>query len=276
MNSPNKLSVVIPIFNQSHLTERCLKSLFAHSSQVVEVVVVNNASNDKTNDVLERMGVLADQAQIRFEIVNNAENRGFGRACNQGIRKLHFESAPGMPLQNHFAVILNNDTWLMNGWDRALTEKASSLRLGCIGPYFYEGAFDEKDLYRRSEAFVMLNGHKTRNHFVPILMCFTAEAILKLRFDHGGIFDERFFVTYEDADLKVRMEQAKVKYAQTGACFIWHHSMGSRKSLPSGYEQEGHRVFLEKWGFDPREHHHTLLGKLKRGYWKLKEKYGMF
>jgi hypothetical protein len=72
------------------------------------------------------------------------------------------------------------------------------------------------------------------------------------------------------------MKSFGMNYAQTGSCFIWHHSKGTRDHLPSGYEQEGLRLFMEKWGFDPRLQEHTLWARWKRRYWKILEKRGLF
>jgi len=265
----NRVSVVIPVFNQVHLTQRCLESLFKNSTRVQQITVINNGSKDKTIEALEDFRSQAHEKEIEFDAIHNAENLGFGRACNQGIRKS----------TGDYVMILNNDTWLMPAWDHVLLQAHQELRLDCVGPYFYEGPFDETEIETRAKNFIVKNAKSTRHHFVPILMSFTRKAIDELKLDHGGIFDERFFVTYEDTDLKERMERQSLSYAQTGACFIWHHSMGTRNAkgmLPVGYEQEGLEHFIKKWGFDPRTRDHTLVARLRRRLWKIKEKFGRF
>jgi GT2 family glycosyltransferase len=267
------VSVIIPVFNQVHLTERCLVSLLAHSHQVREVFIIDNASRDDTEAFLQKIAAHFREKNIFFQVITNEKNTGFGRACNQGIRLA----------SGDFVAILNNDTWQMPGWDEVLAEKLKESDIDCIGPYFYEGPFDESTLAKRAQEFTQRNQKKIRAHFMPILMFFKKEAIQKLKFDHGGIFDERFFVTYEDTDLKERMLGLNLRFAQTGSCFIWHHSMGTRNAkkdgialLPSGYEKEGLKLFMEKWGFDPRPRDHTFTEKLKRRYWKWKEQHGLF
>ncbi len=266
------ISVVIPVFNQSSLTQCCLKSLLEHSARaphgVGEVVVINNASTDDTATVLAGFSQSFKTSGIRLQILHNDKNVGFGRACNQGIRESKGE----------YLAILNNDTWLMPNWDQALMQALEKNQLDLVGPYFDEKPLSE-NMLDRAQTFIQKNHSGLRHHFVPILMFFKRSAIELLKFDHGGIFDERFFVTYEDTDLKHRMCLAGLKYAQTGSCYIWHRSMGTRSQkglLPSGYEVEGLRLFIEKWKFDPRDQDHTALAKLRRRFWKLKEKYGLF
>ena len=267
-----KVSVVIPVFNQCQLTERCLLTLLEHSTLLSEVFIINNASRDQTAEILEGFQVRFNRLGVLFQIITNVENVGFGRACNQGVR----EFLKGLA---QYLVILNNDTWLMPQWDQALTESLTRFQLDCVGPYFYEKPFTH-ELSTLASGFVKRNADRLRHHFVPILMCFTRAAIEKLSLDcpgsNGGIFDERYFVTYEDTDLLTRMKKMKMTYGQTGSCFIWHHSKGTRSKLPSGYEQEGLRLFMEKWNFDPRERDHTLWARLKRRYWYILDRMGIF
>lgn len=268
------VSVVIPVYNQSHLTRRCLDSLYSNSLDLKEIFVVNNASKDDTPEVLASF---AGRPGPRLEVIHNSENSGFGRAVNQGLRKC----------TGDHLVVLNNDTWLMPGWDRALSgstgssppfSKDSRKSLDVVIPYFYEKPFSD-DIPRIAEEFVRRNQGRIRHHFAAILFMITRSAFERLKLPHGGLFDERFFVTYEDTDLLRRMRDLGVTYGQTGSCFIWHHSMASRSApgaLPPWYEQEGLKLFIEKWGYDPRPAEHTLTARLRRRWWKIKDKYGRF
>jgi len=269
-----KVSVVIPVFNQSHLTQRCLDSLIQNSSILQDVIIIDNASSDDTETLLNQFREQFSQTAIHFSVIKNDKNLGFGRACNQGIREYLKSDAP-------YLFILNNDTWLMPGWDRALIEAMNHHSVDCIGPYFYEKPFHDH-MTKTAKNFVSRNRHGFRNHFVPILMCFNRSAVEKLSADcpgsNGGMFDERYFVTYEDTDLLNRMKSIGLKYGQTGSCFIWHRSQGTRSSsaLPSGYEQEGLKLFMEKWGYDPRPLEYTFRSRMKKRYWRFLEWLGKF
>jgi GT2 family glycosyltransferase len=262
------VSVVIPVFNKVELTNRCLDSLLKNSKALSEVFVVDNASSDSTPAVLLEWAPRFTEQGIRFQVIRNEQNLGFGRACNQGIRISSGE----------FVAIVNNDTWLMDGWDRALIDEAQERRLDEVGPFFDERPWLDRPEARAKE-FLRRNPTGFRKHFVPIVMLFTRQSVERLKFDHGGLFDERFFVTYEDTDLLHRMRQLKIRYGQTSRCYIWHHSMGTRGTpglLPSGYEQEGLKLFIEKWGFDPRAAEHTLIERWKRKCRNRRAAKGMF
>lgn len=261
-------SLVIPVFNKVELTLRCLDSVLSHSTQLEEVFIIDNASTDTTPIRLLEFKARFESKAIPFKIITNQTNLGFGRACNQGIREARGETL----------ALLNNDTWVMPNWDGVLSEVIQKEKFDLLGPFFDERP-SAGDLQERSQTYLRQNSEKIRAHFVPILMFFKSSAIDKLKLPHGGIFDERFFVTYEDTDLIFRMRELQLQYGQTSLCYIWHHSMGTRASpglLPQGYEADGLRLFIEKWGFDPRLKEHTWMERWKRKYRIYRASRGLF
>ena len=262
------VSVVIPVFNKAELTTRCLDSLLRNSRALSELTVVDNASSDSTPEVLLNWVTRFEAQGIRFRVIRNEQNAGFGRACNQGIR-----ISTGA-----YVAIVNNDTWLMEGWDQALIDEIQARSLDEVGPFFDERPWVENPDARARE-FLERNPNRFREHFVAMLMFFTRSAVERLRFDHGGLFDERFFVTYEDGDLLQRMRILGIRYGQTSQCYIWHHSMGTRGTpnlLPSGYEQEGLRLFIEKWGRYPIFESQGFWERWKRNRMRRRARKGLF
>lgn len=257
------ISVVIPVYNQAHLTERCLVSLLENSLIAKELFVVDNNSTDTTSILLKKFQQKFSSKGWNMQIISNHENVGFGRACNQGIRAS----------SGDHVVILNNDTWLMPGWDEALLRRLNDLNADMVGPYYDESAFDAENTPKMAKKFVSRNRNKSSIDFVAILMFFRRATL-----DEIGLFDERFFVTSEDDDLRVRMERAGKRYFQVGDCYIWHHSSGTRHSqkLPSNFEEEGLRLFIEKWGFDHRGRNKTIYAKVRRKWRKIKASMGLF
>ncbi len=261
-------SLIIPVYNKLSLTLRCLESVLENSTQLKEVFVIDNASKDETPLRLHEFKIRFEAKKIAFTIITNDANAGFGRACNQGVRLATGE----------FIAILNNDTWVMPGWDQVLAKVSTEKNLDLVGPFFDERP-DNDDLPLRCKKYLETNSAKLRKHFVPILLFFRRSAVEKLKLAHGGIFDERFFVTFEDTDLLYRMREQHLRYAQTSLCYIWHHSMGTRSSpglISANHELDGLRLFQEKWGFDPRPLEHTWLERLKRKYRKYRARRGLF
>jgi GT2 family glycosyltransferase/SAM-dependent methyltransferase len=71
-----EISVVIVLWNQAHLTLKCLRALFDQDGPSIEVILVDNASSDETEALLTHL------EDVR--IVRNTENVGFLLGCNQG------------------------------------------------------------------------------------------------------------------------------------------------------------------------------------------------
>lgn len=72
---PAPTSVVVVAHDSGDWLRRCAESVLAQSAPV-ELIVVDNASRDGSLDRLP--------ADARLRLIRNADNRGFGAACNQG------------------------------------------------------------------------------------------------------------------------------------------------------------------------------------------------
>jgi GT2 family glycosyltransferase len=80
MQTPNHLvSVTIVTYNSQPFIQRCIDSVLAQDWSPVEVIVVDNASSDRTSSLLESY-------RDRIQVILNPDNRGFTAAQNQAIR----------------------------------------------------------------------------------------------------------------------------------------------------------------------------------------------
>ena len=89
------ISVVVLNWNGGRIVEKCLMSLRDQSYYPLEIIVVDNASTDKSVDLIK----------IRFpevKLIVNDKNLGFGGGNNVGIRASH----------GKYIMILNNDARL--------------------------------------------------------------------------------------------------------------------------------------------------------------------
>ena len=95
MNSGKKTLVVIPNYNGGARITACLQSVLAQTYQPLEIVVVDNASTDASDRLVQ-----AQFPQIRF--VQMGYNSGWGVACNAGMRAA----------ESDYIVLLNNDAYM--------------------------------------------------------------------------------------------------------------------------------------------------------------------
>ncbi len=87
--SGSGVDVVIVNWNSGAYLAQCVASVDVHGdAEVKRIVVVDNASTDRSDDVTT--------ARVPLEIVRNASNVGFGAACNIGARRgrAEFDSVP--------------------------------------------------------------------------------------------------------------------------------------------------------------------------------------
>ena len=88
------LSIIIVLYNQAHFSFLCLKSILHHADVEYEVVIIDNASTDETEDLLSKI----DNAKV----IRNKENIGFLKAVNQASKVA----------KGKYVLLLNNDAML--------------------------------------------------------------------------------------------------------------------------------------------------------------------
>ncbi|MGA2296552.1 MAG: glycosyltransferase [FCB group bacterium] len=113
-------TVIIPVFNQKHYTEKCLEALFKTITDNTEVIVVNNGSEESTSEILEIFLI----KHKNFKVINNNRNLGFAIACNQGIKES----------KGKYPILLNNDTIPTTGWlENMIAEVENNVHVGIVG-----------------------------------------------------------------------------------------------------------------------------------------------
>lgn len=197
-----KLSFVIPAYNEEKTISQCLKSIFQEIDAMslrkeVEVVVVNNASTDKTAELV------AGFPGVRLI---NENKKGISSARASG-----FENSHGELIAN-----IDADNTLPVGWlSKVLEEYKNNEKLVCLsGPLEYVGIssldkFLAHIFYYLAYFFYLLNNFSRLGSMVQGgNYVVKHEAILKM----GGYNREVKFYG-EDADLARRLFKfGKVKF----------------------------------------------------------------
>jgi GT2 family glycosyltransferase len=243
---PPRTSIVIPVFNKVEFTFQCLRSLLREVDfDDTEVIVVNNASTDETARLLAHFRGLVT-------VIDNAENRGFVDACNQGA-----EAARGEHL-----VFLNNDTVVLPGWLRHLRDTVEGdARVGAVGSMFlYEdGRVQEAGagVWQSGAAFHYGWGgspdDRRYNFAREVDYCSGASLLVRRElFARLGGFDRRFAPAYyEDVDIcfGVRSLGYKVVY-QPMSRVVHYEGATAGRDAGAGfkrYQVINRAKFVEKW-----------------------------
>ena len=250
-------SAILVSWNTRDELLRALGSLKA-ARLSLEVVVVDNASTDGS-----AAAVRAGHPNV--SLIENDENLGFGRACNQGIRA---GSAPHV-------LLLNSDAELRPGALEAMAEILDQhAEVAVVGPRtrYADGAIQvswgrfpgllaewhQRRLVLGTEARLPAalehaEQVASREHEPDWVSgsCWLArrEALLAV-----GLFDEGFFLYEEDIDLCLRLRQAGWRIVFTPRAEVVHQQ-GVSKARSSGRAlAEYHRSHLRYY----RKHNNPL------------------
>lgn len=81
-----KISVIVPIYNVETFIERCVKSLMRQTLDEVEFIFVNDATPDKSMDVLMQTLELFPEKKECVKIFEHYRNKGLPAARNTGLK----------------------------------------------------------------------------------------------------------------------------------------------------------------------------------------------
>ena len=254
-----KGALVVAAWNHFALTQRFLESLAKAGAQNWRVFLIDNGSSDETP---KSVVALATRLGIDLVYLRNADNQGCARAWNRGLRQAIAEA---------YALIgvVNNDLVFSSRWDKGLRNfwRQHGTQF-VISPHVLRGTLSQFD--ENAEAFARRNQKRIRKQLVSAAMFMDAGVFAKI-----GFFDERFFVGFEDYDFMIRLQAAGIGFRTLGNSVVWHKEKSSRSALSADHETEGQRLFLEKWG--PSAMGHAVVGipRMKKRYWRLRERFGL-
>ena len=49
-----KISVIVPVYNSEEFIERCIKSIINQTLKDIEIILINDGSTDKSQEIIER------------------------------------------------------------------------------------------------------------------------------------------------------------------------------------------------------------------------------
>lgn len=223
------LSVVIVNWNVRDLLRRCLETIVAAQSPVVEVIVVDNASSDGSAEMVHT-------AFPRATLIANADNRGFPAANNQGLAAA----------RGRFVMILNPDTEIVgDALARMVAYLDAHPEAGALGPQLVNPDGSIQSSHRRFPTFATalfestwLQGiaprHLLRRFYMDDTPADTTHevdwvtgaciAVRRGVLDRVGGFDEGFFMYSEELDWCKRIKSAGWKIVYLPEAKVIHHA----------------------------------------------------
>lgn len=226
------VSVILVNYNTKDMTRDCLNSIFNFTKDLdFEVFVVDNNSQDGSSEMIEQ-----EFPQVR--LIKNSENKGFGSANNIAIRQSEAK----------YVFCLNTDTFLVDNSIKKLfdfMENPENKNVGSCGCQLLDKNMQPQHSYgcypRISRIIFTLFGlallfpktyrriftqTKNENDETPYEVEYITGADLFIRksvLDEVGMYDEDFFMYFEDSELEYRINKAGYKNVIIPTVHIVHY-----------------------------------------------------
>lgn len=233
-----RVGAVILNYRGADDTIACLDSLASLTTPVRTIVVDNGSGEGSVERIRAGHGDVA--------LIVNDENIGFAAGNNVAIERLLADGA-------EFVWVLNNDTTVEPGTLAAMLDiAASDDRLGAVGSVIYDMARPERVLTWGGGSVSRWTG-RTRDAREPgDRIDYVTGASMLLRsaaLRDVGLFDPRFFFTWEDVDLGIRLRDAGWRIAVAEESRVrhrWGGTVGSVAPVRLEHHAAGLVVFMRK------------------------------
>ena len=203
------VTIVILNWNRVGDTLECLDSLARMDYSSFSIVVVDNGSTDGSPEAIERWG----REHLPLTLIRNAENRGFVRGSNQGMRH-------ALTTDTEYVFLLNNDTVVEPDALSLLVATAErSGDIGMAGPKIYQhgkrlvlDSAGTRTIPWLAQGFLIGHGEEDHGQYdnpgeMPYV---TGTALLVKRsvLEKVGLMDEDYFCYFDDFDWGLKARKA--------------------------------------------------------------------
>ncbi len=229
------LSIIIVNFNTKKVTSDCIMSCLEEGSDFkTEIIVIDNASDDGSVSYLRKN--FKDNSNVI--ILENFQNDGFSKAVNIGLKIS----------KGKYKFLLNSDTKVEKGILKKLIDYSNkNAEAGVVGTKLVlpdgttqRSCFNFPDIRNAVEEYWM--GKKDR--FSPFYKKHTCEVdavvaasffITPKAYEKVGLFDERYFMYFEDLDYCRRTKKAGFKVMYLPEIVVFHyHGLSGRNLANNG------------------------------------------
>lgn len=242
-------SVIVLNYQGEKFITRTLDSLIKldYPKDKYEIIVVDNASQDKSREVIENYidsgskpgmtkdNVIPTEVGIHIKSIYNPRNLGFAAGNNIGIRKAKGE----------YVVLLNNDCVVEKEWLKELVKTArkdekifavnSKIMLGSTNKIQNAGIRVFPDGYARDIGAVPKDKkqdyEEDRGQYEVErdidAACGAAVLYRKSVLDRIGLMDERFFLYYEDVEISERAREQGYRIVYSPKAVVRHEHAAS-------------------------------------------------
>lgn len=222
-----KVFAIVLNYNGKETLIDCINSLHGSSYPNLEIVIVDNASTDGSLEAVKKK-------YSKVHYIVNSKNIGFSAGNNIGIRFALERFAD-------YILLLNNDARIAKKSIADMVVAAEkNPRSGIISPLIL--SHDRSTVWFSGGKINWLRMRATHTHNrnikVPTRIDYATGCsifISKNVFKQIGLFDEKYFLYYEDVDFSYRAKEKGFKIVLIPKARVFHHEHSTLKNSRKTY-----------------------------------------
>jgi GT2 family glycosyltransferase len=239
-----KVAVIVLNYKMKDTTLKCIESIKKSDYSKLEIILVDNNSDD---------GIENDIKKYQISFIQTGANLGYSGGNNVGIKK-------ALKGDCSYVLVLNPDTTIQKNTISNFVNELEKNQADILGPKIYFS--NSKKIWYAGGIFDLANvlgSHRgvdtdDTGHFEEVIETdfVTGAAIFIKRevLEKIGLFDEDFFLYYEDSDFCYRAKIAGFKVMYTPKAIVYHDnakSTGLGSPLQDYYITRNRMLFASKY-----------------------------
>lgn len=258
----SRVFVIVLNFKGQEDTKECILSIQNSSYTNYEIVIVDNGSHDGSVPFFK-------ETFPNVTLLDTGMNLGYAGGNNVGIRYALENGADAI-------LVLNNDTVLHRDCLKEFVLASEKLPNSALGGrvYYYDeptemqhfgGVWEKKKgkFKNLPDATFLIDSPQSLD-FITGCALFVPRKI----FEEVGLFEEAFFLYYEEIDWCFRIRKKGFSCTYVPKPTLWHKESKSftTPKPPQSYFQWRNRIFFIERNFSKREFYFWMLTKLPRRF----------
>ncbi|OPX50363.1 glycosyltransferase family 2 protein [Clostridium thermobutyricum] len=241
-----KIGIVLVNYNGEKFQNECIESIKSMDYKNYEIIVVDNASTDKSVEKL-----LESFSDIH--LIRESVNKGIAEGNNIGIKK-------AIQLDCEYILLLNNDTEVDKYMLTNMLNKANERTLVTCKMFY----FDEKNKIWFAGGEILWGKGTTKHYGIDeydtdrfnkskyVEYSPTCSLLIHRNvFEDIGFMDEKYFLYFDDTDFIARANNKGYKIWYEASAKLWHKvsssSGGNNSKLYNYYINRNRIYFINKF-----------------------------
>lgn len=252
------VSVVILSWGTLQETTNCIKAIESCSYKNIEIIVLDNGSQDGSKEYLEGLG-------DKIIYIDEPVNIGFAGGQTEAYKHV----------SGDYIALVNTDAIIAKDWvDVTVKEMQRDDTIGAIGGKSFDYndkqlAYDTSSDYSSYQFIDPVYGyaHTLRHGEERQEVSSVSGAGVLIRreaIEQVGYFDDAFFAYYEETDLFARFKRHGYKIVYLPEAHIWHKVGASSKDKPYFYFRQMHR---NRYRYAFRNFDLRFIPRVSLDYW---------